>query len=206
MTFLNKKPQILKNIEKDINKIKFKKSNKIKSDCNSNNKNSFIECISPKVDGGGGGGDDDNPWDVYTNIMKEEGFLKSCILDLNDGEVNSSSGISPLNVAYQEYQEIKNILEGNNSIYINCDSTRFFISNSNDLMISGISSNSLSFILRRTTNKCIIGIFQPPTILVDHAHCKISDIYNKITNFDKNERITNLIFSFSEDSLKNIVN
>ncbi|KAM9959594.1 hypothetical protein ACTFIR_000677 [Dictyostelium discoideum] len=200
MTFLSKKPQIFKNIEKDINKIKFKKSNKIKADCNNNNnnnKNGLIECISTL--------DDDNPWDVYTKIMKEEGFLKSCILDLNDGEINSSSGVSPLNVAYQEYQEIKNILEGNNSIYINCDSTRFFISNSNDIMITGISSNSLSFILRRTANKCIIGIFQPSTIQVDHAHCKVSDIYNKITNFDKNERISNLIFSFSEDSIKNIV-
>ncbi|KAN0009747.1 hypothetical protein ACTFIU_007048 [Dictyostelium citrinum] len=199
MTFLSKKPQIFKNLEKDINKIKFKKSNKNKSDNNNNNiNNSIIECISSS--------EDDNPWDVFTNIMKEEGFLKSCILDLNDGEVNSSCGISPFNVAYQEFQEIKNILEGKNSIYINCDSTRFFISNSNDLMISGISSTSLSFILRRTANKCIIGIFQPQTILVDHAYNKISDIYNKITNFDKNERITNLIFSFSEDSLKNIVN
>ncbi|KAN0055607.1 hypothetical protein ACTA71_008723 [Dictyostelium dimigraforme] len=193
MTFLGKK-SFFKNIEKDINKIKFKKSNKTKSDSHSNNNdnnNNQNEEITEV----------ENPWDIYTNIMKEEGFLKSCILDLNNGEVNSG-----FNVIYHEWQEIKNILEGKNSIYINCDSTRFFISNSNDLMISGISSNSLSFILRRTANKCIIGIFQPPTVLVDAAYSKVSDIYNKITSYDKNERITNLIFSFSEDSLKTIVN
>ncbi|KAK5584681.1 hypothetical protein RB653_006297 [Dictyostelium firmibasis] len=204
MIFLNKKPQIFKNIEKDL---KFKKSNKIKSDCNTksittnnnnnnnnninnnnNNNNKFIK-------------EDDNPWDIYTTIMIEEGFLKSCILDLNDGEVNSG-----FNVVYQEWQEIINILEGKNSIYLNCGSTRFFISNSNDLMISGRDSTSLSFILRRTANKCIIGIFQTTTVPIDSAHKITSDIYNKIINFDKNERVSNLIFSFSEDSLKNIVN
>ncbi|KAN0009748.1 hypothetical protein ACTFIU_007049 [Dictyostelium citrinum] len=131
-------------------------------------------------------------WNKYTDKLIKQGYLESCILDLESGDLNSSStsnnssGVG-FTISYQEWQEIKNILQGSYLTTISCSKKRFYVVASNDFIIAGRDSQNQSFILRKTQTKAIIGIFDMNKLQIDNAHQLINDLYYEIIKDDKNE-------------------
>ncbi|KAK5584682.1 hypothetical protein RB653_006298 [Dictyostelium firmibasis] len=124
-------------------------------------------------------------WNKYTDKLIKQGFLETCVLDLNSGDLNSSS--VGFTLGYQEWQEIYNLLQGSYYTTISCSKKRFYVVASNDFIISGRDPQNQSFILRKTKRKAIIGIFDTNKLQIDNAHKLINDLYYEIINDDKSE-------------------
>ncbi|KAN0055606.1 hypothetical protein ACTA71_008722 [Dictyostelium dimigraforme] len=124
-------------------------------------------------------------WNKYTDKLIKQGYLESCILDLDSGDLNSGS--VGFTLSYQEWQEIKNILQGSYYTTISCSKKRFYVVASNDFIIAGRDSQNQSFILRKTQTKAIIGIFDMNKLQIDDAHKILNDLYYEILKDDKTE-------------------
>ncbi|KAM9964179.1 hypothetical protein ACTFIW_005838 [Dictyostelium discoideum] len=154
-----------------------KYNNNNNSDNNNNNNNNLKDTIIIN-------------WNKYTDKLIKQGYLECGILDLDSGELNSSSSCNSsvgFILSYQEWQEIKNILQGSYLTTISCSKKRFYVVASNDFIIAGRDSQNQSFILRKTQTKAIIGIFNMNKLQIDDAHKLLNDLYYEIIKDDKTE-------------------
>ncbi|KAN0036146.1 hypothetical protein ACTA71_005448 [Dictyostelium dimigraforme] len=141
-----------------------------------------------------------NRFENYINKIIDIGFLKGGIVDIDSGDI--ICGSKDFNVCYVEYQEILNIFNGLTSISLLINGDRYFVKTSDDIRIHGKttlkSSRSStidglqSVIIRRTKEKCIIGVFKE-NLTQEIAEKYIEEIIDDITKLNKNENISNLI-------------
>ncbi|KAK5578289.1 hypothetical protein RB653_003245 [Dictyostelium firmibasis] len=137
----------------------------------------------------------------YIKKIINGSFLKGGIIDIDTGDLLCSS--KDFNVCYVEYQEILNILNGSALIGFLLNGDRYYVTTSDDIRIHGKTAlkssgststiNGLqSVIIRRTKEKCVIGVFNE-NLTQESAEKTIEEIIDDITKLNKNENISNLI-------------
>ncbi|KAN0026945.1 hypothetical protein ACTFIU_009621 [Dictyostelium citrinum] len=135
----------------------------------------------------------------YINKLINVGFIKCGVIDIDSGDMICSS--KDFNICYVEYQEILNIFNGSTTISLLINGDRYFVRNSDDIIIHGKTALKSSgstvdglqtVIIRRTKEKCIIGVFKE-NLTQEIAEKNIEEIIDDITKLNKNENISNLI-------------